>query len=165
MRYISFSKKFSKLIVKIILKVGIKFNFIKDIEKTTAMLNEKLEEYNDSGTMLKEDKALFITCVMLNVVALMLYYLIPYFVFLSLGYRIGLMQVFVSSSFVLLIGNFVPIPGGSGGIEYSFLLFFEDFLQPAPLKSALIIWRGVTYYLGILIGGISLGFFRGDEKK
>ena len=163
--FVSFSKKFSRFIVKIVLKFGIKFNFIKDVEKTTASLNEKLEEYNESGTMLKENKSLFMACIMLNVFSLLLYYLIPYFVFLSLGFRISLMQVFVSSAFVLLIGNFVPIPGGSGGIEYAFLLFFEDFLPPAPLKSALIIWRGVTYYLGIIVGGISLGFFRGDEKK
>jgi uncharacterized membrane protein YbhN (UPF0104 family) len=29
----------------------------------------------------------------------------------------------------------------------------------------LIIWRGITLYLGILVGGIALGFFKGDEKK
>jgi uncharacterized protein (TIRG00374 family) len=165
MIFVSFSKRFSSFVVKVILKIGIKFNFIKHPEKTTASLHEKLEEYNESGTMLKENKVLFLTCIMLNVVSLLLYYLIPFFVFLSLGFRLGIMQVFVSSAFILLIGNFVPIPGGSGGIEYAFLLFFETLLPPAPLKSALIIWRTITYYFGIVLGGISLGFFKGDEKK
>ncbi len=165
MIFVSFSKRFSSFVVKVILKIGIKFNFIKNPEKTTASLHEKLEEYNESGTMLKENKVLFLTCIMLNVVSLLLYYLIPFFVFLSLGFRLGIMQVFVSSAFILLIGNFVPIPGGSGGIEYAFLLFFETLLPPAPLKSALIIWRTITYYFGIVLGGISLGFFKGDEKK
>ncbi len=165
MIFVSFSKRFSAFVVKVVLKIGIKTNLIKNPEKTTATLNEKLEEYNESGTMLKENKPLFLTCIMLNVVSLLLFYLIPFFVFLSLGYRLGLMQVFVSSAFILLIGNFVPIPGGSGGIEYAFLLFFETVVSPAPLKSALIIWRSITYYSGIILGGIALGFFKGDERK
>ena len=60
------------------------------------------------------------------------------------------MQVFVSSSFILLIGNFVPIPGGSVGIEGAYLLFFEKFLPSAALNASLIIWRGITYYFGII---------------
>ena len=163
--FVSFSKKFSKFVVKLALKLGVKFKIIKDIEKTTNSLNEKLEEYNESGTMLKKNKKLFFNCVMLNFAALVIFYLIPYFIFLSLGYEIGLMQVFVSSSFILLIGNFVPIPGGSVGIEGAYLLFFEKFLPTAPLNASLIIWRGITYYFGIIVGGISLGFFKGDVKK
>ena len=64
-----------------------------------------------------------------------------------------------------MIGNFVPIPGGSVGIEGAYLLFFEKFLPTAPLNASLIIWRGITYYFGIIVGGISLGFFKGDVKK
>ncbi len=163
--FVSFSKKFSNYVVKLALKLGVKFKIIKDIEKTTNSLNEKLEEYNESGTMLKKNKKLFFNCVMLNFAALVIFYLIPYFIFLSLGYDIGLMQVFVSSSFILLIGNFVPIPGGSVGIEGAYLLFFEKFLPSAALNASLIIWRGITYYFGIIVGGISLGFFKGDVKK
>ncbi len=163
--FVSFSKKFSNFVVKIALKLGVKFKIIKDVEKTTLLLNEKLEEYNESGTMLKKNMKLFLSCILLNFVALVIFYLIPYFVFKSLGYNIGLMQVFVSSAFILLVGNFVPIPGGSVGIEGSYLLFFENSLPSAPLNASLIIWRSITYYFGVLIGGISLGFFKGDAKK
>ena len=163
--FVSFSKKFSSFVVKLGLKICKKLRFIKDIEKTTKTWNEKLEEYNESGTLLKKNKLLFLRCVFLNFFALLVLYIIPYFIFLSLGYDIGYMQVFVSSAFILLIGNFVPIPGGSGGIEFGFLEFFKVFLPSAALRSALILWRGITYYLGIIIGGISLGFFKGDEKE
>ena len=163
--FVSFSKKFSGFVVKIGLKIGTKFKLIKNVEKTTEAWNEKLEEYNESGALLWHNKSLFLNCVFLNFVSLVIFYLIPYFVFLSLGYDIGFLQVFVSSAFILLIGNFVPIPGGSGGIEFGFLEFFNPFLPSGPLKSALIIWRGITYYLGVVIGGISMGFFKGDVKN
>ena len=168
--FISFSKRFSKFVVNFGLKVGIKLKLIKDPEKTTRIWNEKVEEYNESGTMLKENKKLFFTCVMINFCALVIFYMIPYFVFLSMGEHIGIMQVVVSSAFVLLVGNFIPLPGGSGGTEGAFLEFFKVVLpfvdtREAILKSALIIWRVITYYFGIVIGGVALGFFKGDERK
>ena len=163
--FVSFSKKFSKFIVNICLKIGIKIKLIKDVEKTTESWNEKLEDYNESGTMLKNNKSLFFTCVLINFLSLLIFYLIPFFIFMSMGYNVGIIEVIVSSAFILIIGNFVPIPGGSGGIEFGFLEFFKVYLPQGPLKSALIIWRGITYYLGIIIGGVALGFFKGDEKK
>ena len=168
--FVSFSKRFSRFIVNLCLKIGIKLRLIKDVEKTTALWNEKVEEYNESGTMLKENKGLFFTCVLVNLSALFIFYLIPFFVFLSLGHHVGVMQVVVSSAFILLVGNFVPIPGGSGGIEFAFLEFFKNVLpfvdtRSAILKSALIIWRGITYFLGIIVGGVALGLFKGDENK
>lgn len=168
--FVSFSKRFSKFIVNFCLKIGIKLRLIKNVEKTTQMWNEKVEEYNESGTMLKENKSLFFTCVLVNFIALFIFYLIPFFVFLSLGHHVGIMQVIVSSAFILLVGNFVPIPGGSGGIEFAFLEFFKNVIpfmdaRSAILKSALIIWRGITYFLGIIVGGVALGLFKGDEDK
>ena len=168
--FVSFSERFSKFIVRISLKIGTKLKLIKNVEKTTESWNEKVEEYNESGTMLKENKKLFFTCVLINFVALLIFYLIPFFVFLSLGHHVGIMQVLVSSAFILLVGNFVPIPGGSGGIEFAFLEFFYTTLpdideKSAVLKSALIVWRGITYFLGIIVGGVALGLFKGDEKK
>lgn len=163
--FVSFSKKFSKFIVNFGLKFAIKFRIVKDVEKAKESWNQRLEEYNESGTMLKKNMGLMVICVLINFVSLIIYYMIPYFIFKSLGYNIGLMQVIVSSAFILIIGNFVPIPGGSGGIEFGFLAFFKNFLPTGPLKSALIVWRGITYYLGIIIGGCALGFFKGDEKQ
>ena len=163
--FVSFSKSFSNFLFNICLKIGIKLRLIKDVEKTTESWNEKLEDYNESGTMLRNNKTLFLTCVFINFISLLVFYLIPFFIFMSMGYHVGIIEVIVSSAFILIIGNFVPIPGGSGGIEFGFLEFFKVFLPQGPLKSALIIWRGITYYLGVIIGGVALGFFKGDEKK
>ena len=98
---------------------------------------------------------------------LLVFYSIPLFIFLSLdaNIKVSLLKTITSSAFVLIIGNFVPIPGGSGGIEYGFVNFFGSTVQSSILLSALIIWRFITYYLGIIIGGISLSFYKGEEKK
>jgi uncharacterized protein (TIRG00374 family) len=59
------------------------------------------------------------------------------------------------------MGSFVPIPGASGGIEYGFTQFFGNFIGLNMIGAVLIIWRTITYYLGIIIGAILFNF----EKK
>lgn len=165
--FISFSKKFNDFVGKFIIKVGTKFKIVKDSKKTVEKWEEKLVEFNDSAKLFKKKKSLFIKCFFYNLIALFLFYLVPFFVFKSFDTSIDITvyEVLVSSAFILIIGNFVPIPGGSGGIEYGFLKFFGSFVTSSVLSSALIVWRFITYYLGIIVGGISLGFFKGDEKK
>ena len=67
----------------------------------------------------------------------------------------------VSSAYVLLIGSFVPIPGASGGIEFGFLNFFNNFLGRGALTAVLIVWRFITYYFGMIIGALAFSL----EKK
>lgn len=165
--FVSFSKKFNNFIGRMVIKLGTKFKIVKDSEKVVAKWEEKLAEYHESAHLFKKKKWLFIKCFIYNLISLILFYIIPYFVFMSFdtSLDISILEVMLSSAFILIIGNFVPIPGGSGGIEYGFLKFFGIFITSSILSSGLIIWRFVTYYLGIIIGGVALGFFKGDEKK
>ena len=165
--FISFSKRFNDFVGKLIIKIGSKARIIKDKENTIKEWEVRLDEFHESAKIFKKKKRLFIECYVLNTFGLIAYYIIPYFVFISFGdpISIGITTVITSSAFVLIIGNFVPIPGGSGGIEYSFYLIFGSFLPNRLISSALIIWRFVTYYLGVLIGAIALGFYKGKEKE
>lgn len=165
--FVSFSKKFNNFIGTLIIKLGTKFKIVKDSEKVIAKWEEKLSEYHESAHLFKKKKWLFVKCFVYNLLSLILFYVIPYFVFMSFdtSLDISVYEVIVSSAFILIIGNFVPIPGGSGGIEYGFLKFFGIFITSSILSSALIVWRFITYYLGVIIGGFALGFFKGDEKK
>ena len=49
------------------------------------------------------------------------------------------MTAITSSAYVLLVGSFVPIPGASGGIEYSFVRFFGNFMPTVLLNALLIV--------------------------
>ena len=166
--FISFSKKFNTFVGKFLIKVLSKLRIVKDKEKTIDTLEEKLEEFHDSSAIFKKRKGLLTRCYFYNVLALAVLYSIPFVIFLSLNPNSGItiMQSITSSAFVLLVGNFVPIPGGSGGIEFCFSTIFGGLLNNTTLvSSALLTWRVITYYLGIIIGGIALAFFRGSEKK
>ena len=166
--FISFSRKFNNFVGKLLIKILSKLRLVKDKDKTIKEWEMKLDEFHESGKVFKKNKMLFVKCYLFNVLALLAFYVIPFLVFVSFDPNCGISipSALTCSAFVLLVGNFVPIPGGSGGIEYSFYLIFGGVVKESLLSPALLVWRFITYYLGVLIGGVALGFFKtkGSEK-
>ena len=89
---------------------------------------------------------------------MLLLYLIPYFLIkgVDLKIEISVLNVIVTSAYVMLIGSFVPIPGGTGGLEYGFIAFFGNFITGPILNAIMLLWRFVTYYFGMILGSIVL---------
>ena len=56
----------------------------------------------------------------------------------------------------MLIGSFVPIPGGTGGLEYGFINFYGNFIKGSVLTAIMITWRFITYYIPMIIGAIAV---------
>lgn len=149
---ISYSKRAIKRVSKIAYKICNKFK----IKITKEDLAKKFEDYHNGFQELKDRKGLFVLGVALNIISLMCLYMVPYFVLCGMGdtKSISVINTLVSSAYVYLIGAFVPIPGASGGIEYGFTQFFGNFLEGSIISAMLIVWRFITYYLGVIVGGI-----------
>lgn len=160
---ITFSPKFTKKVTNIIIKLLVKLKIIKDEKKTAEKWNLKLEEFHSSAKVLRKRKLLFIEGVIINLISLTCLYIVPLFIVYSLhNYTsLNIADTLTSSAYVLIIGAFVPIPGASGGIEYGFLKFFGNFITGTNLSAILIIWRFITYYLGLIIGALAFSL----EKK
>ena len=160
---ITFSPKFTKKVTNIIIKLLVKLKIIKDEKKTAEKWNLKLEEFHSSAKVLRKRKMLFIEGVIINLISLTCLYIVPLFIVYSLhNYTsLNIADTLTSSAYVLIIGAFVPIPGASGGIEYGFLKFFGNFITGTNLSAILIIWRFITYYLGLIIGALAFSL----EKK
>lgn len=163
---LSISKKFTTTCMKLVIKILDKVNVVKDRKKIEENLSNRLEEFHESAKILRHRKGLFYLGVFFNFLSLACLYAIPLFVVYSMHdfNSINLLECLTSSAYVLLIGAFVPIPGASGGIEYGFLTFFGNFLKPSLSSAAMLIWRFITYYFGMIIGAIALNFDKGDEK-
>ena len=162
---ICFCKKATRGIVTLILKLVIKLKIIKDIDAFTGKINNKVLDFQESADFLLKRKKTVFKSFVINVFALTIFYSIPLFLLIGMGniFSMNLLSVITSSAYVLLIGSFVPIPGGTGGIEFGFMKFFGAFITGPVLSALLLIWRFVTYYLGIIVGGITFSFYKGDE--
>ena len=118
-------------------------------------IKSKFNEFHTGAKQLRKRKNLFITGVILNIASLLCLYSVPIFVLYSMGEfnDLTMIDTIVSSAYVYVIGGFVPIPGGTGGMEFGFNRFFGNFIKPNMLSAVLIIWRTITYYIGIILGG------------
>ena len=151
---------FTRKLVNIVFK-GI-YVFKKD-EKVNQLYQrtiEKMDTFYAESNYMRDQPILMIKVSALTVLQLVAYYIIPYFVLHGLGiHNISIFHIVVLHAFITMITSLFPIPGGTGGAEYSFSLLFGTFtLSQSKLVLAIFLWRGVTYYLGIILGLVALTF-------
>lgn len=143
------------------------FKFLKNKENIKEKLFNKIDDFYNSSVYFKNNVSNLIKSVLLNTISFICLYIIPFFVFLSIGETnsISIFESIVCSGYTYLIGSFVPIPGGTGGLEYGFVQFFQNFTVGATLSACMILWRFITYYFGIILGAFSLLFYKREVKK
>ncbi len=163
---VSFNKDITNFIVKGIARILIKLRIIKRKGKIFEKIDKKLEDFHSNAKYLLLNKKLFIKGVFVNFIGLVFFYITPLFIAYGMGVnQLNIIEVITASAYVYLVGSFIPLPGASGGLEYSFLQFFGNFISGPVLSAILIIFRTITYYLPILIGAIIFNFYKGDEER
>ena len=157
--FISYSKRFMRKSSRALAKISKKLK----LNISEAEIDKKLEEYHDGFRELKHNKKLIFTGIGLNLLSLISLYLIPLFILFSMNnfHALTIIETITTSAYVYLIGAFVPVPGASGGIEYGFSQLFGNFIFNQELSVTLLVWRNITYYLGMIIGAILFNL----EKK
>ena len=155
---VAFAKKINYFIAEKMIYVLGKIKLLKNPEKTSENWKNYITRFHSGAKILMKDKKHFILLIFLNLIALMSLYLIPLTILYGLGdyHSLSGGLTVITSAYVMLIGSFVPIPGGTGGLEYSFLTFYGNFLSGSTLKSVMLIWRFITYYFGIIVGAVAL---------
>lgn len=98
----------------------------------------------------------FLLAVLTKVIGLIFYYSVPFFVLRALGVDVDGGQFIYSllaTAFCINAIVFMPTPGTAGGIEYAFTILFVAVFSMTGSQAAAgaILWRGLTYYLLILI--------------
>lgn len=159
---LAFTTKLNKFLISLAIKFLTKLHIVKNKDKKIKEWEENIDKFHKSAVSLLEDKKVFISNILYNFLALCCIYLVPLFVLYSMGdfssFTPGI--AIVTSAYILIIGSFVPIPGGSGGLEYGFLQFYGNFVTGSKLKALMLVWRFITYYFGMIVGAISLNIRR-----
>lgn len=159
---IMYSKKVTDFLSRFTVKITKKLKWKMKEEE----INLKFLEYYEGAQELKKRKKLTAIGITLNVASLLCLYVIPLFVLLSMHEynSMNFLETISASAYVYLIGGMVPIPGASGGIEYTFTNFFGVLIPKQILYACLLVWRFITYYLGMIIGGIIFSLEKKVEK-
>ena len=167
---LAFAKRFIKWLIRHIIGLLNKMHIVKDKDKKIKSWGDSIANFHDSSIMLMKNWKLFLGTIFINLIYLCLLYSIPFFVLVATGKygefaNVTFGTTIMVSAYVMLIGSFVPIPGGTGGLEGAYKEFFGTILDGyrGPItNSTMIIWRTITYFFGLIVGGIA---FNISEKK
>lgn len=162
---LSFGKKTNKFIIEKGIRFLTKIKIIKDEQKVQDKCQKYLQSFHDNAMELKKNKKIVAFTVLINILGLMTLYSMPYPILRGMNVNINILKVVTAIAYVMIIGSFVPIPGGTGGIEYSFIFFFQYLISGSILHAAMLVWRLISYYLGMIFGAIALSLYRKKEKK
>ena len=163
--FLSFGKKIHHFISKKGIHFLSKIKLIKDEEKTQQQINSYLTNFHKNALELRKNISLAINLIILNIIGLLVMYSMPYILAKGMNIEITLINSIVATSYVMTIGSFIPIPGGTGGIEYGFVFFYNYLIKGSLANALMLIWRLISYYLGMILGSIALSLYRKKEKQ
>lgn len=162
---VSFSHKITFRLIKWFCKIGNKLRFIKNPEKTLDKIEQQLVYFHKSNKELSEHKSFLAINYILTIIQMTAIYIVPYCVYRALSpdstINVGVFDIISAQSFVNMVSSLVPLPGASGAAELSFAGFFSGIFDETTMKSAILIWRTITYYGTIFISAP----FSGMGKK
>lgn len=163
--WLTLSKKTEKnIIYKFIDFLG-KRKLIHNPDKKKENIHKYLVKFNNGSRLLLKDRVRFFTMIGFQLFSLICLYLVPLALCYGIGYNnINILVCILTMSYVMLIGSFVPIPGGTGGLEYGFMFFFGNFINGGQLNAIMLLWRFITYYFGMILGAIVLNIKGGNKK-
>ncbi len=85
------------------------------------------------------------------------YMAVTYFLYRGMGYsEYELWYVVLLQCLLYIAVSFLPVPGGSVASEGGFYLVFSKLFVGASRFPAVLLWRGITYYLTLLLGIVAV---------
>lgn len=165
--FISLSRKTTHGVMNVTIRLLEKLHLLKDPERVIRKWDTRINEFHECADELKKKKSLFVMGITLNFIGLACLYVIPLFIVYALHdfESLTALQAMSASAYVMVMGAFVPIPGASGGIEYGFTQFFGNFLSQSQTSTTLLLWRFITYYLGMILGAVAFNLDKENRKE
>lgn len=161
---IFYSRKITKL-VDILMKIPEYFGFSKS-EEIKEKIYLAIKEYEGCSSFIVKNKELMIKTFLTTSIQIFALHSIPYWVYRSFGFNEHSIFVFVGVQAVLfIVVSALPLPGAVGASEGGFLMLFKLLFPLQMLSQAMLLSRGISFYLCILLSGLFLIIVKLRNKR
>lgn len=151
----AFKPKKMERIAQVIIEGLHKAKLLKHKERAYKRLNHWIEEYQLAMTEFHGDLKNNLWLFALSVVQLTAFFSVTYLVYLALGLRGASFLDIVSLQAMLYMAvSFIPSPGTAGASEVGFSLLLGSIFSSHLLAMAILLWRGISYYFGLIFCGL-----------
>ena len=160
-----FNKKILDKLVGFIIKV-MKFFKLKKYETLKEKLENEVEKYKENASYVKQHKKVILKNLITSYVQFFVFYSISYWVYRSFGLnKFNLLKITSLQSIVFATVSGIPSPGSVGVNEGAFIAIFRKIIPENLLKGAMLLSRGINFYLFMIISGIFVAFLFLKGKK
>ena len=163
---LGYNKKFNHFIMKKGLSFLHKIKIVKNIEKTRDKVDRYLENFDDGVDKLKKDKKLFVKLIFYNILSIVFIIICACPLAISMNISsISMINIFVLVTYVRMLSLLIVTPGNSGASEYSFVYLFTSLLDSSVIISYMLLWRLITYYIPLIVGGVLALTWKKEDKN
>ena len=149
--------KFVMRIGNALIRFFLKRGWLKNEEHWNEMVNVQVMEFSNAFKTAAQDlPSMFLTLVV-TMAQLACFYMIPWFVLHAFGIEGDFLNCLAAGSMVQMVATAVPLPGGTGGAEGSFFMFYGAMFGPANINAGFLIWRIVTFFAPTILSAPLLG--------
>lgn len=149
-----FSKRMSNGLIHIAIKV-MKFFRVKNIDEKREKLETELLKYQESAIYIKKNKMLIVKTIGTTAIQFLLYYSISYWTYRALGLSSSnILEIITMQSVLFATVSGIPSPGAVGVSEGAFMEIFRNVYPEGMMSSAVLLNRGINFYLFVIISGI-----------
>jgi len=152
--------KFINFFVRILAKLKI----VKNRDEAVKRVEVETAEYVKSVKRILKTRGLFIQTTVLATIYQFLIATIPFFVLLAFGGNVGFLECFSTTLAVTSAVYFIPTPGNAGAAEGTFYIVFSA-LSAGYVFWAMLVWRFFTYYMYIILGGLTFLSINMEKRK
>ena len=150
---IMFAYNWTKKATNWLMNLLARFTNAEKVEKWRQATMEKIETFYAESQKLKHEKKKLILATLLTILQLLCFYSIPFMVLVSLNVHASWFAVTQMNIMIIMFMAIIPIPGASGGAEYSFQTLFSTFVASSgSLVLGMFLWRFATYFFGMILG-------------
>ena len=133
-----------------------KHGWLKDRSHWDEMVNVQVMEFSEAFKRAAQDLPSMGLTLIVTMLQLASLYMIPWFVLNAFGVRGDFIECLAAGSMVQMVASAVPLPGGTGGAEGGFVMFYQRMFGAAT-SAGFLVWRIVTFFAPTIIAAPLLG--------
>lgn len=162
---VSFSKGLSRKILKLVSKIMHKIKFIKNPDGKADAFEKQISNFHDANRNVFKYKKRMVVYYLLVFCQVIFILGCPYLLYRAFNFsEANPVDMICAQAYVNLTSSLIPLPGSSGIAELAYNMYMAPYFANGTLKSAILIWRFITYYLVIVCTAPFSRFTSGKNK-
>ncbi|OKZ56201.1 MAG: hypothetical protein BHV99_06260 [Clostridium sp. 26_21] len=149
-----FSKRLSQWLIKVAIKI-LEFFKVKNLDAKKEKFETELMKYQEGARYVKKNKILMVKILITTLVQFLVYYSVTYWTYRALGFsENNILKMISIQSILYATVSGIPSPGAVGVTEGAFTEIFRNIYPANVMSSAVLLNRGINFYLLVIVSGI-----------